>query len=386
MSAESKNKINNHKRWILYNLNKIKEGCETKNERIFLDDEFLEIYSHLIRIINNHENKKLALSLKRELQKIKKCCDIKCPCSYRCDKFLSIFDDLISIFDKYRNTPYNKTINKEFVESKETVELQETSEIEDLENEEEIELTEAPKDNEIMELKEEEESINLDEGSLLIENGVVNKIFQNDSYIIKLDFDKNIKVEASFLNSESDIEITSENFPMDFLDSIIDKKVITSNIDLDKQNETVINNDEDDLINLFAYIYNLGEQSIKPGESVVFDQKPILSSLKKSISFSDSSIILSESGIYDVIYYAQAEGDKNIKLALFINDLELPGTSSYTTHYNNTLCSQHLIVVSPECLPVTITLRNCDTENDAIFNESLSKGQVNLSLSIRKIS
>ena len=113
---------------------------------------------------------------------------------------------------------------------------------------------------------------------------------------------------------------------------------------------------------------------------------PIINSVPDAVIFKEpSSIIINEGGLYDILYFAQTEA-KNITLALFINDTKIEETCASTTPYSDTICSQGLILIPDEELPICVTLRNADDENYAVFTKSVKSGEVNLSILIRKIS
>ncbi len=378
-----------YKKCVLSKVRTIKESCKNKD---FLKDDFLEIYSHLINIIDLCENKRLRSNVKRELLKIKKCCDENCNCIYRSERFLKIYDDLILIINKniskfdldnklkenFVKKPYIKESYHEEEEIKEEIIKEIVKEV----IEEKTPIKEdAPISKNEIEIPKEEK--------IMDENRYESKVYKNNSYVLELDYDKNIKVETDYF----------KNFP-----TINDKQhAISSNYDynqgqdlkhydeLDDEGEIdddEIDDDEPDydFMSVFAYIYNLGKQSIKPGASASFDQKPIINSVPDAVLFKEpSSIVVNESGVYDLLYFAQTE-EKNINLALYINDNEIEETCANTTSYSNTLCSQGLILIPEEETPVTITLRNIDDESDAVFNKSLRSGEVNLSILIRKIS
>lgn len=390
----------NYKKWVMNKLYEIKDNCSRKNNPEFSNDDFLEIYSHLIKLINMCENKKLRTNLKQELEKIKQCCDENCQCIHRSKNYLKIFDNLKHVieesFYKFNWNNKNKEKKRKSMkeESNETEKKEDiTEDIEDVNLEKQIDKIKNILDDVLVKKEDNQNDIDT-------ENYGKN-VFETNSYKVELDYDKNIKVETDFPGDskfeQNTIEDVVNSINIDENDEkSSDSNSYSDNDDLSKKifvydlgNESNYNEnleyDDYDLMDIFAYIYNLGKQSIKPGESVAFDQKPILSTTN-NISFKEpSSIIINESGIYDLLYYAQTE-EKDINLALYINDNEIKETCANTTSYSNTICSQGLIVVPETELPVTITLRNTDVEKDAIFNKSIKTGEVNLSILIRKIS
>lgn len=333
---QGSNNNDKYKKWIMNKLYKIKNSCESQNHSKFSNDDFLEIYFHLVKIIDTSENKKLEKNLKQELSKIKECCDDDCQCVHRSKTFLEIFDKLITIVEKnYNKVAWNNKIKEKKIFT--------------------------PYDNESKVLHKEEVKEKVDD--TLNNNKIYdNKAYDFSSFKLQLDYDKNFKIDADPSGS-----------------------IIAQGDEAKPEEEEDDNDDNYNLMDIFAYIYNLGEQNIKPGESVSFDQKPILST-SNDISFQEpSSIVINESGLYNLIYYAQTD-EKNIALALYINEKEIEKTCSNTTSYSDTFCSQGLIWVPANELPVTITLRNVNIEKEAIFNESVKTGEVNLSILIRKIS
>jgi len=139
-------------------------------------------------------------------------------------------------------------------------------------------------------------------------------------------------------------------------------------------------------LSTFAYIYFIGEQTIEPGASVVFNQPTIPNPLPTGITFSSpSSIVLSTAGVYEVTYYAQPQV-ANITLALFSGNTELPGTRYTSTNSASILSGQALFVISAMNVPVTLTLRNVDTQQDAVIDAGSLEGTVSASILVKKLS
>ncbi|MCL2322758.1 MAG: hypothetical protein FWC47_11730 [Oscillospiraceae bacterium] len=353
------------KNWIINKIDKIKKSIEDKSHSEFLNDDFIEIYEYLIRLVNMCANKNLRESLKRELANIKKCCDADCKCIHRSKRFLKIYDDLIIVINKsiISRTSVKKQVevkvNPDKANEKKNFEKKDVSKKDDTLSEKKVQIKKVSTEKELKKKKDPDEE------------KYENKVYDNGYFKLELDNGKDMKVEADYGFDRSTLN---------------DKKYNPYLIENDKDEENLGLDEEADLINAFAYIYNLGKLSLKPGESASFDQVPIINSVPDAVVFKEpSSIIINEGGLYNILYFAQTE-EKNITLALFINDTEIEETSASTTSYSDTISSQGLILVPDDETPICITLRNADDENYAVFNRSVKSGEVNLSILIRKIS
>ncbi len=136
----------------------------------------------------------------------------------------------------------------------------------------------------------------------------------------------------------------------------------------------------------FIFLSHIGEQRVNPGKTVVFNQEPIINAFLSGISFvTPGSVRLTDSGVYEVAFFAQPR-IANVTLALFIGDQEIAGTRHTAISSTSTLHAQTLFRVEAFQLPATLTLRNVNTQNDAVIDDGSLIDTVTISLLIKKIA
>ena len=132
----------------------------------------------------------------------------------------------------------------------------------------------------------------------------------------------------------------------------------------------------------YAYVYNMGVQTVEQHSAVSFNQPPVLS---RDIYFTPTSeLTVTEAGVYSITIYA-LNNTANTTLALFMNNVEIDGSRFTAVNENAGLNGKFLLVINSRDLPAVLTVKNVDDE-PAVIESGKLNSVVNASLLITKIN
>jgi len=128
-------------------------------------------------------------------------------------------------------------------------------------------------------------------------------------------------------------------------------------------------------------MYNFGGGTYSPGNAVTFDQACVPNGTVNGMTFlAPSSVQLTLPGHY-IIHYIFNTTAVNMTLALFLDNVEIPG-SRYSSSNTSLAINGQVSFVITSGLPALLTLQNVDPAQDiTLFSSGLSNC-VNTSMNI----